>query len=316
MKGPVLVFEVLPEDCKVEELKQRLEQQVEVIRHDVSFSKINDTEKALNYAKKIEEILALPCFRTKANRSLTIGTLKEHLKADTYASKLTKDFYKALINFKRAEKLGISKKYLGPKTLVDNSKPLIEYYRHNIKFMKTYLADVTQKVKLCSAFEWFFKYFKAEINRQWKGTTLISFIDEKIEKFMVEEIQLNKRESTIMTAIASARKDNISYFKLKKYKEMEVSKFESEILREISCGKGLIEVISACINEVNTLVTETRELETAKVEREVAIQRVHDVCDAELNSISDLYNTAEDKYNLYRYFQGILKDNIFKSLYA
>ena len=131
MKDSFLSYEVLPETAKVFQLKEYLQQQVASIYVDAEYfpEKLNNVKKAVNYAKKVEEVLATSYFQTQLDMRITIETLKEHLKAETRYHKMRMAFLEEAIFKIRTKKLEYAKKWLRDKGEIGIDNVVKKYYK-------------------------------------------------------------------------------------------------------------------------------------------------------------------------------------------
>ena len=315
MGKSTLDYFLITEDDSIERFKKLLQQEVNTLYVDIALGKMNDADKSKHYAEKLEKVLALPYFNKKEYLSKTVGWLKEKVKIDTLIAKTTKEFLSTYFDDKRERKLEFTQKYVKNsklKVFSDVQTGMLRYYNAEIKYFNTKKEEFVLERDVNDTLLWFTKVYKDEINNQWKGKKFKEFLTEKLsnansEKAFSDLSATNKSEKVQHLEYALS---NLPYFKYKKYL---VQSTAADIKNEFNKVSAKTTHMLVLIEKYISYYKEKKSNE--KFEYSDSVDAVCSLYNTEFAELSEKIANVSKEYSLYRFFQGVIEADIFKSLY-
>ncbi len=300
--GRILPYEEADPNESLVDFKRRILEQVKVIRIAIKSDDVNDPEAAENYAKKAERFVEIPFFKGKSGR---VRQLKAHLKETVGESKELIGCLKEWLKKKKERKVIFTEAYLKTcKTQpFDYKEALIQFYDQDLEYLsQTVIPQFQSETILISNLIDIFKSKKVmdEIGAKnsWKVTTFkLALIEYNKttpfdERFSFDDIM------------------NLPYFRYKRYLNLTLEEFKNLLFVRYNVLIYVIVNLSERYHEIETLKEDVNSRDTRKTVKDMLM-----VYDRFFEKYKSMLNELEKKYSLYRFGQGLIEADIFKSLF-
>lgn len=308
LSGRILSYEPVEETDTILEFRRRVEEQIDVLRIAIENKKVNDPKKAQNFANKAEVFLSNIIFARNSYLTKTVRILKRDLKKIVAIKKAALKILYDWIVLKREKKREFSKRYVPfeeNKNRVNFKSEMMSFYSDDIYYLNgiifSYSAELSQIEELL-------RFLKAKdvlgeigFKTSWKVKTL----KDELEAF-------SQNESSTWSALIK-RVLQLQYFKYNDFLKMTIK----ELIEFLNIRVEVLKYLSNWLNtELNGVVAKKNKLNKTNIEHsENDLKKVLDAYDSFINLYTERKRRVDTEYNLYRFGQGLLKKDIFESLY-
>ncbi|MBR6253714.1 MAG: hypothetical protein IKR04_07870 [Clostridia bacterium] len=304
--GRLLPYEQTDYEEKITSFKQRVMEQVEVLKVGIKNGSVNDPKISERYIKKIELFFLSPFFGVAENFNKRVKDLKKYLKVAVAEEKEIQAIIEKWLLRKRNNKILVANSY----SIKDDSygnffyKYEIEkFYDQDLEFLygilPTYKSELIllNKIKGLLADKKFLESLGAK--NSWKVNTLKSALSEWALDFPFGvEFELKELYE-------------LPFFKSKKYLDMDLRDFKEVIDNRTKTLENIIKWIETQIKETSAAKNELE----GKQFYNNNIYDLFKVFDEFIEKYSGIKEVYRELYSLHRFGQGLIENDIFETLY-